>query len=169
MSDYNANFSEAKVGSDSSHFYWIYLMRTTALPILQKIIQEESLAQTQRPGDIQVANYTSDLQTNVVVLSPCVLFFSQLQILSKGPSFVPSANFDLFQTLLDINKFTRLLTVKRHFLDGDLIDNVNVGNDVDNTIPTGFPTNMFHILIFRNRCLFMCWRIYVWIIMFKIA
>lgn len=37
--------------------------------------------------------------------------------MAKGLSFVPTVHFDLFNTIIDINKFARTLTVKRHFSD----------------------------------------------------
>lgn len=38
-----------------------------------------------------------------------------MEVLEKGLSFSPSTNFDLFQTILDLNRFTRNLTLRRHF------------------------------------------------------
>lgn len=55
----------------------------------------------------------------MVILAPTIVSLSELQILSKGLNFVPSRRFDFFQTICDLNRFVRLLTVKRHFLSGD--------------------------------------------------
>lgn len=54
------------------------------------------------------------LGESVVVLTPTILSIDQLKILNKGLSFSLDSHFDLFQTILDVNKFSRLLTVKRH-------------------------------------------------------
>lgn len=40
----------------------------------------------------------------------------EFNLLSKGLSFVPSTNADLFQTLCDVNKLIRDLTVKKPFM-----------------------------------------------------
>ncbi|OCT99728.1 hypothetical protein XELAEV_18005509mg [Xenopus laevis] len=41
-----------------------------------------------------------------------------VSVLSKGLSFAPTHHFSLFNTLLDVNKFVRKLTLRRHFGPG---------------------------------------------------
>lgn len=53
-----------------------------------------------------------DFLKSVVVLTPIILSLPQSQVPVKGLNFVPSASFNLFQT---INTFVRLFKVK-HFL-----------------------------------------------------
>lgn len=47
------------------------------------------------------------------------LTFGELSILEKGLSFVPNRHFDLFETIVDINKFIRNLTVRKYFAKDD--------------------------------------------------
>lgn len=61
-------------------------------------------------GDIQSSNVN-----NVLNLSSKELSDTEVCLLSKGLSFVPSVYFDIFNTILDVNKLNRSLTIKRHF------------------------------------------------------
>lgn len=48
-----------------------------------------------------------------------VLNLSSIELteeLSKGMNFVPTVHINLFNTLLDVNKFVTSLTLKKHFL-----------------------------------------------------
>ncbi|KAM4026868.1 mediator of RNA polymerase II transcription subunit 1-like [Anomaloglossus baeobatrachus] len=49
-----------------------------------------------------------------------------MEVLQKGLNFAPNNRADLFQTLRDVNKFIRNLTIKRHFSDSDNIDNNDI-------------------------------------------
>lgn len=42
-----------------------------------------------------------------------------IEVLDKGLHFAPDSNFDLFTTLLDVNRFVRTLTVKKTILQDD--------------------------------------------------
>ncbi|XP_041424610.1 uncharacterized protein LOC121395346 isoform X1 [Xenopus laevis] len=52
---------------------------------------------------------------NVINLSSSTLTPSQISLLNKGLNFSPDYNFSLFDTVLDLNRFTRKLTLKRFF------------------------------------------------------
>lgn len=83
-----------------------------------------------------------------------------MSLLSKGLSFSPTLHFDLFQTILDINKFIRNVTVRRHFSGSDFAntecgDNTNdvceynvntVGDNINTNAITSMPTMncLFH-------------------------
>lgn len=52
-------------------------------------------------------------------MSGRVLGPPELSLLSKGLHFCPSEHFDIFGTLLDINKFIRNLTLRKHYFTSD--------------------------------------------------
>lgn len=54
-----------------------------------------------------------------MVLTPTILSTSQMEVLDKGLLFSPDSNFDHFQTIIDVNRFLRLLMVKRNFFLND--------------------------------------------------
>lgn len=56
---------------------------------------------------------------NVLYVSGRVLTPPELSLLSKGLHFFPSEHFDIFGTLLDINRFNRNITIRKHFLTSD--------------------------------------------------
>lgn len=67
-----------------------------------------------------------DLQSEtspVINLSSQIISSDQLFVLSRGLGFAPTNNFNMFYTLLDINKFARTLTLKHHFFKSH--DNLN--------------------------------------------
>lgn len=84
----------------------------------------------------------NDAMENVVILTPTVISSSQLQVLSKGLNFVPTARFNLFDTLKNVNRFVRALTVKRNFLDEEasqsLTQNTNYHETHEDFIPLSF-------------------------------
>lgn len=49
-------------------------------------------------------------------LSAKVFTSQQISLLSRGLSFSPACNFNLFDTIVDVNRFARQLTVRKHFL-----------------------------------------------------
>lgn len=62
-------------------------------------------------------------------MTPYVPMIYQLQVLSKGLHFVPYSRFNLFQNLIDLNRF-----VRRHFhsLDAEINDNVSTSREIVN-------------------------------------
>lgn len=48
-------------------------------------------------------------------ISKRLLNEEEINLLSKGLNFSPNRHFDLFHTILDVNRFSRLLTLKKHF------------------------------------------------------
>lgn len=56
--------------------------------------------------------------THVFNLSATILSQSQISLLSKGLHFSPTTNFDLFRTIMDVNRFARTLTLRKHFFKG---------------------------------------------------
>ncbi|OCT83472.1 hypothetical protein XELAEV_18026014mg [Xenopus laevis] len=52
---------------------------------------------------------------NIVNISSVTLTKAQECVLSHGLSFAPTHHFNLFNTLLDVNRFVRKLTLRRHF------------------------------------------------------
>lgn len=54
---------------------------------------------------------------NVINLSTREFSTDELSLLSRGLNYVPETNGDAFEAILDLNKFVRLLTLKRHFAD----------------------------------------------------
>lgn len=63
---------------------------------------------------------------SVVVLTPTILSIEQVEVLEKGLNFSPDSDFDLFHTILDVNWFARLLTVKRHLFTNDYGNDTNI-------------------------------------------
>lgn len=55
--------------------------------------------------------------TEVLNLSAKILSNEHFSLLSHGLSFSPSVNFDLLRMILDINKFARNITIRKHFED----------------------------------------------------
>lgn len=60
-------------------------------------------------------NETSE-ESMVVNLSSYILSDSQITLQSRGLSFAPTNNFDVYRTLLDVNRLAKHLTLKSHFL-----------------------------------------------------
>lgn len=48
-------------------------------------------------------------------MSTSILSFSEIKVLSKGLNFCPTNKFNLYNTILDVNKFSRNLTLRKHF------------------------------------------------------
>lgn len=60
-----------------------------------------------------------------------------MSLLSRGLSFAPATHFDLFGTILDVNRFTRNITIKKHFLhncDDSMVDD-GLASDTVHTDP----------------------------------
>lgn len=57
---------------------------------------------------------------SVVILTATILPMEQVEVLEKGLNFAPNTDFDQFHTIMDVNKFARLLMVKRHFYAQDI-------------------------------------------------
>lgn len=53
----------------------------------------------------------------VINISKRILNDDETNLLSRGLNFCPNRHFDLFGTLLDVNKFSRSLTLKKHYFD----------------------------------------------------
>lgn len=53
-------------------------------------------------------------------------------MLSKGLHFCPCRHFDLFDTILDVNRFVRNLTLRKHYRTVDSTDNSN-GNFLESS------------------------------------
>lgn len=70
-----------------------------------------------------------------------------MRLLSKGLSFVPSVNFDIFNNILDVNKFTRSLTIKRHFKTCPYQDTMNPNNQIS----ASTREDLSHLL-FTDQC-----------------
>lgn len=54
----------------------------------------------------------------MVVYTPTLLAKEHMEVLEKGLNFSSDTSFDLFETLLDVNRFVRLLMIKIHFHSG---------------------------------------------------
>lgn len=55
---------------------------------------------------LEVVNSVQSLaDESIIAITPTVLSRDQIGVLGKGLNFSPSANFNLFQTLCDINCF----------------------------------------------------------------
>ncbi|KAE8577589.1 hypothetical protein XENTR_v10022963 [Xenopus tropicalis] len=52
-------------------------------------------------------------------------------VLEKGLTFCPRKNFDLFDTITDINRFIRKLSLKKLFFSDDLANNSKLEYDVN--------------------------------------
>lgn len=71
---------------------------------------------------------TADIQ--VINISAQILSHEQVSVLSRGLSFAPSCHFNVYRTMLDLNKFVRNIVIKRHF-------GVNVNDNA--SVQTGMP------------------------------
>lgn len=61
--------------------------------------------------------------TPVINISATILTSDQVNVLSRGLNYSPTKNFNLYNTLLDVNKFVRNLTLRRHFFNEPAIQN----------------------------------------------
>lgn len=54
-----------------------------------------------------------------------------VSVLSHGLTFSPSCDFDLYKTILDVNRFARNITVRKHFhnLDDEVCDDLSSPTD----------------------------------------
>ncbi|XP_075187606.1 uncharacterized protein LOC142258938 [Anomaloglossus baeobatrachus] len=59
---------------------------------------------------------TGEGESIINIGKTCTLDHNQCKVLQKGLSFAPAHRADLFQTIRDINKFIRNLTIKKHFI-----------------------------------------------------
>lgn len=75
----------------------------------------------------------------------------QMNLLTKGLSFVPTMHLDMFKTLLDFNTFVRMLTVKKYAFHYDAS---TLPTDVDDltTDSLARPTNELCELSFQEQC-----------------
>ncbi|XP_053545365.1 uncharacterized protein LOC128636363 [Bombina bombina] len=64
------------------------------------------------------------IDNSVINLSSYRLTDSEGKILKHGLGFVPSRDFDLFQTILDVNRLVRDLTLRKYFTGNDITENV---------------------------------------------
>ncbi|KAM8945703.1 myocardin [Pelodytes ibericus] len=55
--------------------------------------------------------------SNIINLSNFPLNTDHVNVLSLGLSFSPTNHFNLFSTLVDVNRFVRKITLKKHFFD----------------------------------------------------
>lgn len=82
-------------------------------------MQSKEKMQTQTQSEEEKGCHDAAMENckfnSVVVLTSTILSITQTEVLCKGLNFSPDTEFDLFRTLLDINKFSRLLTVKTFF------------------------------------------------------
>lgn len=59
------------------------------------------------------------MECTVLNLSSYILSDLHIYLLSKGLSFSPTTKFDIFQTLLDVNRLARFITLKNYFANQD--------------------------------------------------
>lgn len=104
----------------------------------QKERGEKTLVGNEGKGNVLI--------NSAVVLTPTILSAEQFEVLEKGLHFSPYSGFDLFRTMLDINRFARLLTVKKHFfenVDNTNFDNADVAHKDDRCIVNEYKDLMF--------------------------
>ncbi|XP_044147185.1 uncharacterized protein LOC122935485 [Bufo gargarizans] len=65
------------------------------------------------PLPVQAKEVTEDIQ--VINLSASIISSQQITVLQKGLSFSPTHHFNLYRTILDVNRFARNLTLRKHF------------------------------------------------------
>lgn len=58
-----------------------------------------------------------EINNSVINLSKRPLNAEEFNLLAKGLNFCPSRHFNLFETILDVNKFSRTLTLRKHFFN----------------------------------------------------
>lgn len=61
-----------------------------------------------------------EINSNVLNISKRPLKEKEISLLAKGLNFCPNRHFDLFNTILDVNRFSRTLTLRKHFLDSSM-------------------------------------------------
>lgn len=83
---------------------------------------------------------------NVINLSAGSLSDSDVSLLSKGLNFCPSHHFDLFSTILDVNKLASTLTLQKHYFS----EEKNVSSSSSDITPSGEST--FSPLLFLDVC-----------------
>uniref|UniRef100_A0A803JMR8 Uncharacterized protein n=1 Tax=Xenopus tropicalis TaxID=8364 RepID=A0A803JMR8_XENTR len=78
---------------------------------------------------------------NIINLSSYTLTDDECKLLSRGLNFVPSMHCDLFKASLDLNKFVRLITLRRHFADkqddGSFLEDCGMSSDQSTPEPNG--------------------------------
>lgn len=78
-------------------------------------------------------------QSQIVNLSAKILSEPKISVLSLGLSFSPTYNFDLIQTVVDVNRFVRQLTIKKHFWDLPQITNIDGEDELLASISSDYP------------------------------
>lgn len=78
------------------------------------------------------------IASNVLNISKKILSDDEEKLLSKELNFCPTRHFDLFGTMLDVNKFARSLTLKKHYLDVPSNDDGNplIASDTGESPPS---------------------------------
>lgn len=103
-----------------------YLNPQPSLPLKRKKKKREK--ETKSPQKIrrggrrrkkllQPNRTTTENTVNVLNLSKRELTISETTLLAKGLNFLPIRHFNLFETVLDVNKFVRKLTLRKHYFN----------------------------------------------------
>lgn len=68
----------------------------------------------------------SEVSHSVLNLSKKTLSTEDITLLSMGLNFSPKRHFNLFDTILDVNKFVRAMTLRKHYHSDVLVNPLGV-------------------------------------------
>ncbi|XP_075460474.1 uncharacterized protein LOC142497064 isoform X2 [Ascaphus truei] len=94
-------------------FFMILSIRNTATKGTRRSRRKRRSERKDKKEEVYVDQVNDS--NNVINLSGVDLTFEQLSLLNKGLGFAPVQDFQLFQTVIDLQRFTRKLTLKKFF------------------------------------------------------
>ncbi|OCT93164.1 hypothetical protein XELAEV_18016229mg [Xenopus laevis] len=97
----------------------------------------------------KVPSTECEKQTN---LSTRTLNRTELDLLEKGLSFCPIKRFDLFDTIVDVNRFVRNILIKKHFYKDNKPDQLPQTTDISPPPKERFSTIDNKALDFKDVC-----------------
>uniref|UniRef100_A0A803KFZ4 Reverse transcriptase domain-containing protein n=2 Tax=Xenopus tropicalis TaxID=8364 RepID=A0A803KFZ4_XENTR len=87
------------------------------------------------PQDLEIST-EEQREEKILNLSDRPLNSTEKIVLEKGLTFCPTKNFDLFDTITDVNRFVRKLLLKKHFYSEDSANNSRLLHDTAASNPT---------------------------------
>ncbi|XP_053571570.1 uncharacterized protein LOC128661327 [Bombina bombina] len=115
--DKKVTFSETEYEYDTSDQETPSHQVSNSLPVKESIsvLDIPSTSNiTQSKNGVGLSKPNTKLKTKRKCLTE-----QEISLLQRGLNFAPSCNFNLFSTVLDVNRFVRTLTLKKHFANDD--------------------------------------------------
>lgn len=87
---------------------------------IKKPGEEAGETKAQKDTHYSSAGQNKEIIRNVVNISNRTLKDEEISLLARALNFCPDKHFEHFGTLLDVNKFSRSLTLKRHYFESPI-------------------------------------------------